>query len=149
MTWQGAIAGGMMMMAPLGSFAQQAAAPLRVVGDAIPQTLTGTPGDAARGRAIVANRQQGLCLLCHTGPIPEERFQGNLAPDLSSAGSRWTEGQLRLRIADTQRLNPASIMPAYYRVDGLTRVGTNWQGKPVLDAQQIEDVVAFLLTLRN
>jgi sulfur-oxidizing protein SoxX len=148
MNWQGAVASGMMMMAPLSSFAQQTAAPLRVAGDAIPQALTGTPGDAGRGRAIVANRQQGLCLLCHTGPIPEERFQGNLAPDLSGAGSRWTEGQLRLRIADAQRLNPASIMPAYYRTDGLARVGANWQGKPVLEAQQIEDVVAFLLTLK-
>ena len=148
MTWQGAIAGGMMMMAPWSSFAQPTAAPLRVVGDAIPQALTATPGDPARGRAIVANRQQGLCLLCHTGPIPEERFQGNLAPDLSGAGARWSEGQLRLRIADAQRLNPASIMPAYYRTDGLARVGANWQGKPVLEAQQIEDVVAFLMTLK-
>ncbi len=148
MTWQGAIAGGMMMMAPWSSFAQQAAPALRVAGDAIPQALTDTPGDAARGRAIVANRQQGLCLLCHTGPIPEERFQGNLAPDLAGAGARWSEGQLRLRIADAQRLNPASIMPAYYRSDGLARVGANWQGKPVLEAQQIEDVVAFLLTLK-
>jgi sulfur-oxidizing protein SoxX len=148
MNWQGAIAGGMMMMAPWTSFAQQAPLALRVVGDAIPQSLTGTPGDAVRGRAIVANRQQGLCLLCHTGPIPEERFQGNLAPDLSGAGARWSEGQLRMRIADAQRLNPASIMPAYYRADGLTRVGANWQGKPVLEAQQIENVVAFLLTLK-
>jgi sulfur-oxidizing protein SoxX len=148
MTWQGAIAGGMMMMAPWSSFAQQAAPALRVAGDAIPQALTDTPGDAARGRAVVANRQQGLCLLCHTGPIPEERFQGNLAPDLAGAGARWSEGQLRLRIADAQRLNPASIMPAYYRTDGLARVGASWQGKPVLEAQQIEDVVAFLLTLK-
>ncbi|MBW8720400.1 MAG: sulfur oxidation c-type cytochrome SoxX [Polaromonas sp.] len=148
MNWQGAIAGGMMMMAPWSSFAQQPLPAINIVGDAIPQALTSTPGDALRGRAIVANRQQGLCLLCHTGPIPEERFQGNLAPDLSGAGSRWSEGQLRLRIADAQRLNPASIMPAYYRTGGLVRVGANWQGKPVLDAQQIEDVVAFLLTLK-
>lgn len=148
MNWQGAIAGVMMMAAPWSSFAQQTSPEINVVGDAIPQSLTGTPGDALRGRTIVANRQQGLCLLCHTGPIPEERFQGNLAPDLSGAGSRWTEGQLRLRIADAQRLNPASIMPAYYRTDGLARVGANWQGKPVLEAQQIEDVVAFLLTLK-
>jgi L-cysteine S-thiosulfotransferase len=147
MTWQGAIAGGLMMMAPWSSLAQPVPQ-LRVVGDAIPQALTDTPGDAARGRAIVANRQQGLCLLCHTGPIPEERFQGNLAPDLTGAGARWNEGQLRLRIADAQRLNPASTMPAYYRTDGLARVGANWQGKPVLEAQQVEDVVAFLLTLK-
>ncbi len=149
MNWHGAIAGGMMMlMAPWSSFAQNVP-PLRVTGDAIPQALTSTPGDAARGRAIVANRQQGLCLLCHTGPIPEERFQGNLAPDLSGAGSRWSEGQLRLRIADAQRLNPASIMPAYYRIEGLARVGTAWQGKSILNAQQIEDVVAYLQTLRH
>jgi sulfur-oxidizing protein SoxX len=152
MNWQGAVAGGMMMMAPWTSFAQQAVAavpPLQVVGDAIPQALTATPGDPARGRAIVANRQLGLCLLCHTGPVPEERFQGNLAPDLAGAGTRWNEGQLRLRIADAQRLNPASLMPAYYRSEGLARVGAAWQGKPILDAQQIEDVVAYLRTLRN
>jgi len=154
MNWQGAIAGGMVAMAPWTSFAQQQQhppqqlPPLQVVGDAIPQALTATPGDPTRGRAIVASRQFGLCLLCHTGPIPEERFQGNLAPDLAGAGSRWNEGQLRLRIADAQRLNPASIMPAYYRSEGLVRVGTAWQGKPILDGQQIEDVVAFLRTLR-
>lgn len=120
-----------------------------MVGDSIPQSLTGQPGDAARGRAIVGSRQLGLCLLCHTGPFPEERFQGNLAPDLAGAGSRWSEGQLRLRIADAQRVNPASIMPAYYRTDGLQRVGNAWQGKAILDAAQIEDVVAFLQTLKN
>lgn len=120
-----------------------------VVGDSIPQSLTGQAGDPVRGRAIVASRQQGLCLLCHTGPFPEERFQGNLAPDLAVAGSRWSEGQLRLRIADAQRLNLASIMPAYYRTDGLQRVGTAWKGKTLMDAAQIEDVVAFLQTLKN
>lgn len=148
MNRHGAIAGGLMMLAPWTGFALQPVPPLQVVGDAIPQALTTTPGDAARGRAIVASRQHGLCLLCHTGPIPEERFQGNLAPDLVGAGTRWSEGQLRLRIADAQRLNPASIMPAYYRNDGLVRVGTAWQGKPIMNAQQIEDVVAFLLTLK-
>jgi sulfur-oxidizing protein SoxX len=120
-----------------------------VVGDAIPEPLTAVPGDAARGRAIVASRQAGLCLLCHTGPFPEERFQGNLAPDLAGAGVRWSAGQLRLRIVDSRRLNPESLMPAYHRVDGLVRVGPAWAGKPVLDAQQVEDVVAFLVTLRE
>ena len=120
-----------------------------VVGDAIPESLTGSPGDPARGRAIVANRHLGLCLLCHSGPFPEERLQGNLAPDLSGAGSRSTEGQLRLRIVDAGRLNSATIMPPYYRVDGLNRVAANFRGKPVLTAEQIEDVVAFLATLRD
>ena len=117
--------------------------------DAIPKSLTGVKGDAARGRAIVANRQVGLCLLCHRGPFPEERFQGNLAPDLKGAGSRWSEGQLRLRIVDSSRINPATIMPAYHRSEGLVRVAPAWRGKPVLSAQQIEDVVAFLMTLRD
>ena len=120
-----------------------------VVGDAIPESLTGSPGDPARGRAIVANRHLGLCLLCHSGPFPEERLQGNLAPDLAGAGSRSTKGQLRLRIVDAGRLNSATIMPPYYRVDGLNRVAANFRGKPLLTAEQIEDVVAFLATLRD
>ncbi|HEY4069173.1 MAG TPA: sulfur oxidation c-type cytochrome SoxX [Burkholderiaceae bacterium] len=116
--------------------------------DAIGAPLTGVPGDAARGRAIVVNRQLGLCLLCHTGPFPEERFQGTLAPDLGGVGARWSEGQLRLRLVDSRRLNPRTIMPSYGRTDGLERVGTAWANKPVLEPQQIEDVVAFLRTLQ-
>ena len=119
-----------------------------VVGDGIPASLTGAPGDAARGRAIVASRQQGLCLLCHSGPIPEERFQGNLAPDLTGAGGRWNAAQLRLRLVDGRRLNPATIMPSYYRTEGLTRVGAAWQGRTLMSAAQIEDVIAYLQTLK-
>jgi sulfur-oxidizing protein SoxX len=117
--------------------------------DSLPQSLTGAKGDPARGRAIVTNRQVGLCLLCHSGPFPEERFQGNLAPDLEGAGARWTEGQLRLRIVDSSRINPTTIMPAYHRTEGLTRVAPSHRGKPILSAEQIEDVVAFLETLRD
>jgi len=117
--------------------------------DSIPSSLTGAKGDPVRGRAIVTNRQLGLCLLCHSGPFPEERFQGNLAPDLAGAGKRWSEGQLRLRIVDSSRITPTTIMPAYHRTDGLVRVAPAWRGKPVLNAEQIEDVVAFLTTLKD
>ena len=134
---------------PLGLAQAQALRPFTVVGDAIPESLTGAPGDQARGRAIVADRQKGLCLLCHPGPFPEQRFQGDLAPDLRGAGARWSEGQLRLRLVDGSRLNPDTIMPSYYRIDGLTRVGRPWLGKPVLSAEQIEDIVAFLATLKE
>jgi L-cysteine S-thiosulfotransferase len=130
------------------AFALASAVSFTVVGDGIPQPLTDTPGDAARGRAVVANRQLGLCLLCHQAPIPEEKAQGNLAGDLSGTGSRWTAAQLRLRVADARRLNPSSLMPAFHRVGGQQRVGPAWQGKPVLDAQQVEDVVAWLQSLR-
>ena len=128
--------------------AQAQTSPAYVVsGDAIAASLTGQPGDAVKGRAIVVNRQVGLCLLCHSGPLPEERFQGNLAPTLSGAGSRWSEDQLRLRLVDARALNPDSIMPAYFQTTDLTRVAPASQGKPLLEAQQIEDVVAFLRTL--
>jgi sulfur-oxidizing protein SoxX len=123
--------------------------PYTVVEDAVPASLTGTPGDPARGRAIVVDRQKGLCLLCHSGPFPEQRFQGDLAPDLRGAGSRLNEGQLRLRMVDSRKINPATIMPPYHSSEGLTRVGRNWQEKPVLAAQDIEDVVAYLATLKE
>jgi len=117
--------------------------------EAMPESLTGKPGDPARGRAIVANRTVGLCLLCHSAPIPEERFQGNLAPDLAGAGVRATPAQLRLRIVDAARLNPDTIMPPYYRVDGLDRVARSFRGKTILTAEQIEDVVAYLASLKD
>jgi sulfur-oxidizing protein SoxX len=119
-----------------------------VVGDTIPESLTGMPGDATRGRALVVDRTS-TCILCHSGPFPEQKFQGDLAPSLAGAGSRWSQGQLRLRLVDASRLNPATIMPSYYRVDGLVRVGTAWREKPILSAEQIEDIVAYLATLRE
>lgn len=119
-----------------------------LAADPVTARLTAEPGDPVRGRAIVASRQLGLCLLCHTAPIPEERFQGNLAPDLAGAGTRWNERQLRQRLVDARRLNPDSIMPAYFRSTGLTRVGGAWQGKTIFSAQQVEDVVAYLASLR-
>ena len=116
--------------------------------DAIPSSLTGTAGDASRGRAIVLDRHVGLCLLCHSGPFPEEQFQGNLAPSLAGVGARLSEGQIRLRIVDSSRVNPDTIMPAYFRTENLARVAPAYRGKTVLNAQQIEDIVAFLVTLK-
>jgi sulfur-oxidizing protein SoxX len=131
------------------AFAEDGLRPYAIVGDAIPASLTATAGDPARGRAIAVNRQVGLCLLCHSGPFSEEKLQGTLAPSIAGAGSRWSTGQLRLRIVDASRLNPDTIMPPYYRIEGLTRVAPGFAGKPILTAEQIEDVVAFLATLRD
>jgi sulfur-oxidizing protein SoxX len=126
----------------------QALRPYDVIGDTIPASLTGMRGEATRGRALVLERSS-TCILCHSGPFPEARFQGDLAPDLAGAGDRWSEGQLRLRLVDASSLNPATIMPSYYRLDGLARVGPAWRGKPILSAEQIEDMLAYLVTLRE
>ena len=126
----------------------QALRPSAVVGDGIPVSLTNARGDAARGRALVVERTS-TCILCHGGPFPAQKFQGDLAPNLAGSGSRWTEGQLRLRLVDASSLNAATIMPSYYRLDGLQRVGTLWRGKPILSAEQIEDIVAYLISLRE
>ena len=121
-----------------------------IVGDAIPAPLTRRArrrGARPRDRRRTGRR---ACACCATpGPFPEERFQGTLAPDLAGAGTRWSAGQLRLRVVDSRRLNPATIMPSYHRIDDLARVGAAWRGRPVLDAQQVEDVVALLQTLRD
>jgi L-cysteine S-thiosulfotransferase len=138
-----------MALSCVPSHADEALRPYVIVGDAIPASLTGAKGDAGRGRKIITTRQLGLCLLCHSGPFPEERFQGDLAPDLRGAGARWSEGQLRLRVVDARKLNPDTIMPPYYVVNGLNWVAAPFRGKPILTAEQIEDVVAFLTTLRE
>lgn len=139
-----ALAAALLAAAPVG-----AASALDVVGDAIPRPLAERPGDPARGRAIVADRSRGLCLLCHAAPIPEARFQGDLAPDLAGTGARWSVGQLRLRVADARRLNPETIMPPALSTDGLARVGAAWQGRTLLEPGEVEDVVAYLATLRE
>ena len=137
-----------MMLGAAAAWAEDGLRSYTVAGDAIPASLTGAPGDPERGMKIVTNRQVGLCLLCHSGPY-QDRFQGTLAPDLKGAGSRWNAGQLRLRMVDASRINPDSIMPPYYRVDGLVRVAPGFRGKTILTAEQIEDVVAYLMTLRD
>lgn len=124
----------------------------RVVGDAIEQSLTGQVGDATRGAELVQQRHKSLCVLCHSGPFPDPHLQGTLAPDLTGVGERLSAGQLRLRIVDMKRLNPTSIMPTYYGVipdSEKTRVAIGWRDKPVLTAEEIEDLVAYLQTLRR
>lgn len=120
----------------------------RVVNGVIPEPLTDQPGDPERGRRIVLDRESGDCLVCHAMPLPQRQFHGTIGPPLDGVGSRYTAGALRLRLVDPQAVNPQTIMPAYYRVEGLHRVLDRYRGKPVLTAQQVEDVVAYLLTLK-
>jgi len=133
---------------PVGPVTAGPLAPYQITGDAIAEPLGGLVGDPTRGRAIVLDRARGNCLICHAVPVPSEPFQGDLGPDLTGVGARLTAGQIRLRMVDTTRVNPDSIMPPFYRVDGLVRVAARFAGTPVLTAQEIEDVVSWLETLK-
>lgn len=122
----------------------------KIVDDSgIPQSLTEKPGDPVRGRKVAINRKQGNCLACHQMPISEELFHGRVGPDLSTVGSTLTEAEVRLRIVNPKIVNPDTIMPAFYQTEGLHRVMKKFKGKPLLTAQQVEDVVAYLMTLRD
>lgn len=134
---------------PFIASAQEPLQPFAVQADSIERSLTGAPGDHARGKALIEDRQRSLCMLCHTGPFADPRLQGDLAPDLAGIGARLSEGQIRLRIVDMKRVVPSTIMPSYYRVDGFRRVAPAWRGKPILAAAEIEDLVAYLTTLKD
>lgn len=132
--------------------AMPAAAQAPMAPAAVPEAAplaTSRPADPANGRKIVVERRRGFCLLCHSGPFPEERFHGDLAPTLAGTGSRWTEGQIRARLIDSTAINPETIMPPYFRREGGNRIGPAFVGKPILTAEEIEDVTAFLTTLRD
>jgi sulfur-oxidizing protein SoxX len=144
--WAGCIA-VLVGLAGCAAWAPDAVTPYRVDGDAIRERLAPAAGDAVRGKAVVIARDSN-CLLCHAVPDSGVRAMGNIGPPLASVGARLSEGQLRLRIVDSMRLNQDTIMPSYYRIDGLNQVAEAWRGKPVLTAQQVEDTVAYLLTLR-
>lgn len=145
------------LLSVLGCFAAadpQAATlrPYVIQGDAIAASLTGQPGDPARGALLMQQSRRSLCSLCHSGPFPEPHQQGNIGPDLTGVGDRLSPGQLRLRLVDMKRLNPRSIMPAYYAVvanAGAARVAGEWRDRPILEAADIEDLVAYLQTLKK
>ena len=124
-------------------------APFEVAGDAIPAPLEGRTGDPVRGIAIIRDRRIGNCLICHSLPLADEPFQGEIGPALQGVGSRLSPGQIRLRLIDQSRINPQTLMPPYYRVAGLTNVAPEYRGRPALDAQQIEDIVAYLAGLKE
>ncbi|MDJ0945780.1 MAG: sulfur oxidation c-type cytochrome SoxX [Kiloniellales bacterium] len=122
----------------------------KVVDDSmIEASLTGKSGDPKQGRKVAIDRKLGNCLACHSLPIPEQQFHGETGPDLAGVGSRLTPGELRLRVVDPKVVNPETMMPAFYRVKGLNRVMKDFAGKPILTAEQVEDVVAYLVTLKE
>jgi sulfur-oxidizing protein SoxX len=144
-------AAGWAGLAILALLTVQAAAlePFRVVADAIPEALGGLRGDAGRGAALVRDRERGNCLICHRGDDPAEPFQGTIGPPLQGVGLRLDPGQLRLRLVDMSRLDPETVMPPYFRTENLRDVAPAYRGLPALSAQEIEDVVSYLSSLRT
>lgn len=144
-----ALAGMAGIMSAHACAAETPLAAYRVESGQIRTPLTPAPGDAVRGKAAVLSRDGGNCFLCHSVPDAGETPLGNIGPPLAGVGNRLTAAQLRLRLVDSTRINRASVMPAYYRTKGLRQVAPAYFGKPLLTAQQVEDVIAYLLTLRS
>lgn len=138
---------GLGLASSSGAFAQ-ALVQYQVVGKTIPQPLTGVPGDPEKGKRVVTNPTNATCLICHSMPLPEELDPGNLAPNLAGVGSRYTAAELRLRLVNPKLITPDTIMPAYYRIEGLHRVEAQYVGKTVYSPQDIEDAIAYLLTIK-
>lgn len=137
LTLAGTIAGG----AQAAEMAQYS-----VVDETIPASLTGKAGDVANGKKVVINRKKGNCLACHVMPIPEQQFHGKTGPDLAGVADRMDEATLRMRVVDPKVINHGTMMPSFYKT-GQHRVLKKFEGKTILSAQEVEDVVAYLLTL--
>ncbi|PVA10703.1 sulfur oxidation c-type cytochrome SoxX [Pelagivirga sediminicola] len=127
------------------------------VDGAVEASLTGVPGDAANGRKIVGDKGLGNCVACHqNGDMTDIPWHGEIGPMLDGAGERWSEAELRGIVANAKMMFPDSMMPSFYKVDGFIRPGKAFTGKaaddsfgPLLEAQQVEDVVAYLTTLKD
>lgn len=147
--WQIVIAAMLSVSISLGGpCAAQGVAAFTVTGGGIEAPLGGLSGDAKRGREIAFDQERGNCTICHPIPGGDARLQGTIGPPLAGVGGRRRAAELRLRVVDGTRINPATIMPPYHRIDGLNKVGAQWRGKPILAAQDVEDLVAFLTTLK-
>lgn len=150
--FKGTLGIGAALAVGLASAAVMAAGPVsyKIVDDAVPEPLTAEAGDPDRGRAAMINRKLGNCLACHQiSSIPEQPFHGEVGPPLDGAADRWTEGQLRLIVANSKALFDGTIMPAFYRTEGLNRVAKKFEGKTIISAQDVEDIVAYLKTLKE
>lgn len=117
-------------------------------GSSISKSLTGKAGDAKKGRTLAIHRKKGNCLACHVMPIPEQAFHGNIGPDLAGVAGRYSEGEIRLRVVNPKVFNPDTIMPAFYHNAGFNRVLKKFKGKTIISAQDVEDIVAYLMTLK-
>ena len=142
------VAAGVVMLG-LAS-AEVGAASYQVVDDGVPASLTGNSGDAAKGKETAANRKQGNCLACHAiSDLASMSFHGEVGPSLDGVADRYSEAQLRLILIDSKKIFEGTIMPAFYRTEGYTRPLKKFEGKSILSAEQVEDVIAYLQTLKE
>jgi len=158
MTRQLALAALLGCVTAVPAMSETAPAAVAFVEGAIEQSLSGQPGDPASGVKIMTTNALGNCVACHQiSALPDVPFQGDIAPPLDGAADRWTEAQLRGIVANAKMTFDGSLMPAFYKIDGFVRPGDAYTGKaapegglaPILTAQQIEDVVAYLVTLKE
>ena len=126
------------------------AAEYKIEDEAIKASLTGKAGDPANGKKVFLNRKKGNCLACHVvSSLKDQPFHGQVGPPLDGTASRWSEGEIRLRIVNAKALNEDTIMPAFYRTDGFHRVLKKFKDKSVLNAQEVEDVLAYVMTMKE
>tara|TARA_X000000950_G_scaffold257016_1_gene323115 strand:+ start:178730 stop:179191 length:462 start_codon:yes stop_codon:yes gene_type:complete len=116
----------------------------QIIDDAIPQPVSNVDASAEIGQQVFSDRDQGHCVLCHVIPAVDAPFQGNVGPELTNIGDRLSPGQIRLRIVDVQSISPETVMPSYYRIHDLYQVDDDYAGRPILSADQVEHLVAFL-----
>ena len=130
---------------------------VNMVDGAVAESLTGAAGDPAAGMQVYADKGLGNCVACHQiSSLPDVPFQGNVGPALDGVADRWSPEEIRGILVNAKMTYEGTVMPAYYKVDGFIRPGNAYTGKapegalePLLSAQQIEDVVAFLSTLKE
>lgn len=149
------------VVASLGGAQAEMVAPGDVMfqDGAVAQSLTGVPGNPEEGANVISSKKIGNCIACHANDaMPDVPFQGEIGPNLAGAGDRWSEAELRGIVSNAKVMfGPDTVMPSFYRTDGFIRLGDRFTGKawpddkpvePILTAQQIEDAVAYLMTLK-
>lgn len=143
-------------LASAAAWAETAPSDVAFADGAVDQSLTGKPGDAANGRTVVGDKKQGNCVACHqVSDLADVPWHGEIGPPLDGVGDRWSEAELRGIVSNAKMMFEGTMMPSFYRVDGFIRPGDEYTGKaaevvtPILSAEQVEDVVAYLMTLKE
>lgn len=146
-----AAAGALTLALVLPAAAETAPGSVEIVDGVIATPLTDVAGDPARGREWFAGRKLGNCLACHQNDdLSEEQFHGEVGPELNGVADRWSPEELRAIVVNSKQVfGDQTIMPAFYRDGGYFRVLGDFEGQPILDAQQVEDIVAYLMTLKE